>query len=144
MSRIRQHAPPSPIRQAFACRLQQLRTDYGNCLGRRLSQRSFGILLGIDSQRYGSYERADREPTLEILAALRRVTGVSLDELLAPSKDDLSSPPHNVRQKTPCHLTSGHSTTTSSPSSEIAGPALAKGAAGRGRPTLPKRLRTGG
>ena len=39
-------------------------------------------MLGINRACYGSYERADREPTLETLAALHRATGASLDELI--------------------------------------------------------------
>lgn len=102
MSQIRKPDAPSLIRQSFAQRLQQLRIDHGMCIGRRLSQRSFGILLGIDGERYGSYERADREPTLEILAALRRVTGVSLDEMLAPIDDNPVLLYTIQMQKTPC------------------------------------------
>ncbi|NPD68278.1 helix-turn-helix transcriptional regulator [Lichenicola cladoniae] len=83
MPKIRQHDVPSTIRQSFALRLQELRADHGRHLGRGpLSQRAFSELLGIDKDRYGSYERADREPPLEILAKLRKVTGMSLDELI--------------------------------------------------------------
>lgn len=74
--------------QTFASRLQQLWIDHGSYLDRCLSQRSFGMLLGINSERYGSYERANREPTLETLATLRRITGVSLDDLIASAKDE--------------------------------------------------------
>ena len=73
---------PSPIRDAFAFRLRRLRQDHGKRLGRPLSQSVFAALLGIEGARLGSYERGDRSPTLEVLAALRRVTGVSLDDLI--------------------------------------------------------------
>ena len=74
--------PPSRVRDVFAVRLQQLRKSHGKHLGQRLSQSAFAALLGIEGARLGSYERGDRNPTLEVLAALRRVTGVSLDELI--------------------------------------------------------------
>ena len=80
-----QPSPPSLVRDAFALRLQQLRRDYGKRLGRQLSQSAFAAMLDIEPARLGSYERGDRTPTLEVLAALRRVTGVSLDELIAGS-----------------------------------------------------------
>ena len=70
------------IRNAFAFRLRNFRIAYGKRLGRPLSQQDFAAMLGVNRACYGSYERADREPTLETLAALRRVTGVSLDELI--------------------------------------------------------------
>ena len=83
MPKLLQPNLSSPIRDAFALRLQKLRRDYGKRLGRQLSQSAFAALLGIEGARLGSYERGDRTPTLEVLAALRRVTGVSLDELIA-------------------------------------------------------------
>ena len=78
-----QPTSPSSVRETFALRLQQLRRDHGECLGRRLSQSAFAALLGIEGARLGSYERGDRTPTLEVLATLRRVTGVSLDDLIS-------------------------------------------------------------
>ena len=80
---MQHHLDPSLcIRNAFAFRLRRLRIVHGKRLGRSFSQRDFAAMLGINRACYGSYERADREPTLETLAALRRVTGVSLDELI--------------------------------------------------------------
>ena len=74
--------PTTCARDAFALRLRSFRVAYGKRLGRPFSQQDFAAMLGINRACYGSYERADREPTLETLAALRRVTGVSLDELI--------------------------------------------------------------
>ena len=82
MTKIRQAAPPSLVRQAFACRLVELRAAHGRSIGRRLSQRDFGVLLGIDAARLGTYERGEREPPLDILVAIKRVTGTSFDDLL--------------------------------------------------------------
>ena len=80
---MKHHLDPSIcVRNAFALRLRSFRIAYGKRLGRPLSQQDFAAMLGINRARYGSYERADREPPLETLAALRRVTGVSLDELI--------------------------------------------------------------
>ena len=74
--------PASTIREAFGVRLRDFRVAHGERLGRSFSQRDFAAMLGINRACYGSYERADREPTLETLAALRQVTEVSLDELI--------------------------------------------------------------
>ena len=80
---MQHHLDPSiSVRNAFAFRLRNFRIAYGKRLGRPLSQRDFATMLSINRACYGSYERADREPTLEVLAALRGVTGVSLDELI--------------------------------------------------------------
>lgn len=82
MPKIRPTDLPTTFQQGFALRLQQLRVDHGKRSNCRMSQMTFAALLGIDMNRYGSYERADREPPLEILARLRQVTGVSLDKLI--------------------------------------------------------------
>lgn len=73
---------PSSVCLAFASQLKKLRIDYGKRTGAKISQFSFAMLLGIHKDRYGSYERADREPPLEFLAKLRGVTGASLDHLI--------------------------------------------------------------
>ena len=74
---------PITIRHMIAKRLRQLRVSYGQQIGQRLNQPHFAALLGIKANSYGAYERADQEPSLEVLVALRRVTGISLDELIA-------------------------------------------------------------
>ena len=63
-------------------RLQRLRARYGASIGKRLTQPKFAALLGIEGPRYGSYERGTNIPPLDVLITLRRVTGVSLDELI--------------------------------------------------------------
>ena len=55
----------------------------------RLLHPRFAAMLNIETDRYGSYERGDREPPLEVLATLRRVTGVSLDELIGYGDHDV-------------------------------------------------------
>lgn len=83
MSRPRRpSASPSAVRHIFAERLTQLRTAHGVRTGQRLSQTRFAALLGITGDAYGFYERGEREPSLNTLARLREVTGVSLDELI--------------------------------------------------------------
>ena len=74
----------APRRQdgGLPVRLQRLRASYGERIGRRLSQPKFAALLGISTAQYGTYERGTCEPSPAILVALRRLTGVSLDELL--------------------------------------------------------------
>ena len=73
---------PLTIRHVVAERLRQLRVSYGRQIGQRLNQPHFAALLGVKASSYGAYERADQEPPLEVLIALRQVTGISLDELL--------------------------------------------------------------
>jgi transcriptional regulator with XRE-family HTH domain len=82
MPRAHKRGPSPSVRNTFSLRLRNLRRAHGKQIGRRLSQPAFAALLGINGDRYGSYERADRSPPLEVLAALRRVTGVDLDELI--------------------------------------------------------------
>ena len=82
MSRIRKPAPFNAVREAFPLRLRELRRRYGQAKGVSVSQASFARLLGIDPERYGSYERGGREPNFTVLVSLRRVTGVSLDQLI--------------------------------------------------------------
>ena len=76
---------PSPVRQAFAERLTEARIAYGERIGQQLNHPRFAALLGISSAAYGYYERGQREPTLETLAKLHTVTGLSLDELIGGS-----------------------------------------------------------
>lgn len=75
-------------RELFAAALRLARQRYGRETGQgEITQKSFAGMLGISGERpeerYRLYESADREPPLWILAALRRVTGYSLDGLIA-------------------------------------------------------------
>jgi transcriptional regulator with XRE-family HTH domain len=70
--------------QLFAWRLRATRRAYGGMVDEpELSARQFAMLLGIQPERYRRYERAELEPPLSVLVALRRMTGVSLDKLIA-------------------------------------------------------------
>ncbi len=72
----------------FAAALREVRRRYGAETGQgALTQKAFAKMLGISGERpeerYRLYESADREPPLWILTALRRVTGYSLDAIIA-------------------------------------------------------------
>jgi len=75
-------------RRQFAAALRQARLKYGSETGQgEITQKDFAKMLGISGERpeerYRLYENAKREPPLWILAAVRRVTGFSLDDLIA-------------------------------------------------------------
>jgi hypothetical protein len=72
----------------FAAGLREARLRYGQESGQgTLTQKEFAKMLGISGERpeerYRLYEGGKREPPLWILAAIRRVTGYSLDDLIA-------------------------------------------------------------
>jgi hypothetical protein len=72
----------------FAAALREARLRYGKESGQgKITQKEFARMLGISGERpeerYRLYEGAKREPPLWILAAIRRVTGYSLDDLIA-------------------------------------------------------------
>jgi hypothetical protein len=81
------HAAAEALR-LFAAALREARTRYGRESGQgNITQKEFARMLGISGdrpeERYRLYEGAKREPPLWILAAIRRVTGYSLDDLIA-------------------------------------------------------------
>lgn len=49
---------------------------------KNLLQREVAFACGITTAAYGSYEKGDREPTLETLSKLADFFGVTVDELL--------------------------------------------------------------
>ncbi len=49
---------------------------------KKLSQSTVAEIFSISTNTVGSYERGDREPTLENLIALARFYGVAIDDLL--------------------------------------------------------------
>lgn len=68
--------------------LREARIRYGRESGQgEITQKAFAQMLGISGERpeerYRLYESAKREPPLWILSAVRRVTGYSLDDLIA-------------------------------------------------------------
>jgi hypothetical protein len=83
-----EHQTASEARANFARALGEVRRRYGAESGQgELSQEAFARLLGISGdrpgERYGHYERGSREPPIWVLAAIRRVTGYSMDDLIA-------------------------------------------------------------
>lgn len=68
----------------FARMLAATRKWYGKNTGRpTLNMEEFATDLGIEGERYRHYERGGREPPLWLLADIRRLTGISLDLLIA-------------------------------------------------------------
>jgi transcriptional regulator with XRE-family HTH domain len=76
--------PRDPVvRAAFGRRLRALRKAYGAGVGDTdYGPKLFAAALGIDSERYGRWERGEMEPPLGELANIGKVTGVSLDMLI--------------------------------------------------------------
>ncbi|MBF0859391.1 helix-turn-helix transcriptional regulator [Gluconobacter sp. LMG 31484] len=78
----------SDIRSAFSARLSMLREAFGRELGRpSLTRKEFAELLGLEAERYSTYERGTREPPLSVLAKIHVVTGVNLNGLIAGDID---------------------------------------------------------
>jgi hypothetical protein len=68
-------------------RIARVRQTYGEDINLPdLKPNLFAVLLGASSFIYESYERGEREPTVDFLVALRKKTGVSLDWLLEPNQ----------------------------------------------------------
>jgi transcriptional regulator with XRE-family HTH domain len=68
-------------------RIARVRQSYGEDINLPdLAPNLFAVLLGASSSIYESYERGEREPTVDFLVALRKKTGVSLDWLLDPNE----------------------------------------------------------
>jgi transcriptional regulator with XRE-family HTH domain len=66
-------------------RLARVRRTYGESIDvPNLGRTVFAQLLGVSATAYASYERGEREPTIEFLVALRDKTRISLDWLLDP------------------------------------------------------------
>lgn len=77
----------------FHIRLKAVRVAYGEQTGRpELSGEKFATEIGLKPAAYRRYERGELQPTLGTLAALRRVTGISLDYLIADEDQGISSP----------------------------------------------------
>ena len=70
-------------RADFARRLRALRRAVASRAGHEINQQAMAESLGLEAERYRRYERGEAEPSLDVLIALRQVTGVSLDVLVA-------------------------------------------------------------
>lgn len=82
------HMTASETRSAFAVRLRMLREAYGREIGiPGLTQREFAEMLGLETERYSTYERGTREPPLSVLASIRALTSVNLNGLIAGDID---------------------------------------------------------
>lgn len=73
--------PASPLRQAFARRLEAARIAAGYETIREFSQ-----ALGVGEARYRRWEAAEVEPDLFHLQKISNLTGVSLDTLISGEK----------------------------------------------------------
>ena len=70
---------PARLGERFAA----VRRAYGESIDLpNLGRAVFAAMLGVSVSAYESYERGDAEPTIEVLLALRKRTGLSLDWLL--------------------------------------------------------------
>jgi transcriptional regulator with XRE-family HTH domain len=77
----------------FAKRLGAVRLAYGAVTGRPgLSRAIFAFELGLERNTYRRYERGEVEPPLTTLAAVRRLTGISLDYLIAGLDQGIADP----------------------------------------------------
>ncbi|HLB98147.1 MAG TPA: helix-turn-helix domain-containing protein [Acetobacteraceae bacterium] len=70
---------PTRLGERFAA----VRRAYGESIDLpNLGSGVFAAMLGVSVSAYESYERGEREPTIEFLLALRVRTGITLDWLL--------------------------------------------------------------
>ena len=77
----------------FAQRLAAVRLAYGVVTGRpRLSRGQFASELYLEKNTYRRYERGEMEPSLLTLGAIRRLTGISLDYLIAAEDQGIAQP----------------------------------------------------
>jgi transcriptional regulator with XRE-family HTH domain len=68
----------------FAQRLTAVRLAYGSVTGRPgLPRFEFATELGMEKETYCTYERGQRVPRFAFLVAVRHLTGISLDYLIA-------------------------------------------------------------
>lgn len=80
-------------RPPFAQRLETVRKRTG------LSQKDFATALGLEAETYRRYERDGVEPKIETLAAIRRITGINLNFLIAGEPDLVVNLPDRESQK---------------------------------------------
>jgi transcriptional regulator with XRE-family HTH domain len=79
--------------EQFGKRLAAVRLSYGAVCGKKnLSRTDFAEALGMESAVYRQYERGDAEPKIALLVAVRALTGISLDYLIADQDIGLPNP----------------------------------------------------
>jgi transcriptional regulator with XRE-family HTH domain len=77
--------PASPLRAAFARRLEAARVAAGY-----ETMRDFSEALGIEQARYRRWEAAETEPDLHHLQKIANLTGVSLDTLISGARREVA------------------------------------------------------
>ncbi|HVC59973.1 MAG TPA: helix-turn-helix transcriptional regulator [Acetobacteraceae bacterium] len=74
-------------------RLAEVRRTYGESIDvPNLGSTAFATLLGVSTTAYASCERGEREPTVDLLLALRHKTRISLDWFLDPTHPGADRP----------------------------------------------------
>ncbi|MGA2843162.1 MAG: helix-turn-helix transcriptional regulator [Steroidobacteraceae bacterium] len=74
-------------------RLAGVRRTYGESIDLpNLGSDAFATLLGVPATAYASCERGEREPTVDLLVALRNRTRISLDWFLDPNQPGANRP----------------------------------------------------
>jgi len=68
----------------FGDRLRDLRRE------KDMMQSEFGEIFGLSPSAIGSYERGEREPTIELIIAFAEFFGVSLDYMLGRAEERMS------------------------------------------------------
>lgn len=77
----------------LAMRMRATRMAYGLLLGvPEMSMREFSEQLKLEAETYRRYERGETEPPMGVFVAIHRLTGISLDYLLAGDQDNPMSP----------------------------------------------------
>jgi len=83
----------SEILEQFGKRLAAVRLAYGAVCGQKnFSRTDFAAALGMESAFYRQYERGEAEPKIALLVAVRALTGISLDYLIADQDIGLPNP----------------------------------------------------
>jgi transcriptional regulator with XRE-family HTH domain len=74
-------------------RLVTVRKTYGESIDLpNLGCAPFAMLLGVSPMAYASFERGEREPTVDLLVALRSRTRISLDWFLDTTQQEPNAP----------------------------------------------------
>jgi transcriptional regulator with XRE-family HTH domain len=88
----------------FAERLIAVRELYALQTGRPgLDKKDFAALIGKEAQTYRRYEKGETEPNIETLIKIRKLTGVSLNYLIAGEPDVVQEQPR-TKPNTKPHL----------------------------------------
>ena len=84
---------PSIDLASFSARLRAVRKAFGHSTGNpSLSRATFAREIGVEHETYRRWERGHIRPPLEVLASIRRLTGISLDYLIADTEPGNAQP----------------------------------------------------